>query len=100
MPGELALPSLEIHNFRGLRELKISRLGRANLIVGKNNVGKTSVLEAVCLYTSPADPNVLLNILAARNDLVLDPDHGISYRDFRPMPIESLFNDAPPWPEC
>ena len=60
VPGELALPSLGIHNFRGLRELKISRLGRSNLITGKNNVGKTTILEALRLYCHPGSANVLL----------------------------------------
>lgn len=48
--GNLVLNSLEIHNFRAFHELKIERLGRVNLIVGKNNVGKTSLLEAVQFY--------------------------------------------------
>ncbi len=95
MAGELVLPSLEIHNFRGLRELKIERLGRANLIVGKNNVGKTSVLEALCLYARPGDPNVLMELLETRNELELDPDIGLGRRDNRPLPVDRLFNEPP-----
>ncbi|GAC1393566.1 MAG: hypothetical protein NVS4B11_00190 [Ktedonobacteraceae bacterium] len=45
--GDLILPSLEIRNFRGFHHLQIERLGRVNLIVGKNNIGKTSLLEAL-----------------------------------------------------
>ncbi|MGH9802007.1 MAG: AAA family ATPase, partial [Blastocatellia bacterium] len=41
------LSSLTIKNFRGFRELKIEPLARVNLIAGKNNVGKTGVLEAL-----------------------------------------------------
>ena len=41
----LILNSLEIHNFRAFRDLKIEHLGRVNLLIGKNNVGKTSLLE-------------------------------------------------------
>ena len=52
--SNLILDSLEIRNFRGLKELRIEKLGRVNLIVGKNNVGKTSVLEALRLYAQPA----------------------------------------------
>ncbi len=69
MPGEFALPSLEIHNFRGLRELKISRLGRANLIVGKNNVGKTTVLEALRIYARPGSIDDLLQLLVSRDEI-------------------------------
>jgi AAA15 family ATPase/GTPase len=34
--GNLILNSLEILNFRGFRHLQIGRLGRVNLVVGKN----------------------------------------------------------------
>ena len=34
--GNLILNSLEIRNFRGFRHLHIERLGRVNLVVGKN----------------------------------------------------------------
>lgn len=52
--GNLLLNSLEIRNFRAFHDLKIERLGRVNLIVGKNNVGKTSLLEALQLYARRA----------------------------------------------
>jgi len=47
----LILDSLEIRGFCGFRQLQIEHLGRVNLIVGKNNVGKSSLLEALRLYT-------------------------------------------------
>lgn len=40
--GTLILDLLEIRGFRGFRHLQIERLGRINLVVGKNNVGKSS----------------------------------------------------------
>lgn len=43
------LKSLSIQNFRQFRDLKIERLNRINLIAGKNNSGKTAVLEALYL---------------------------------------------------
>jgi AAA15 family ATPase/GTPase len=46
------LNSLEIRNYRNLKHLKIDKLGRVNLIVGKNNTGKSSVLEALILFFS------------------------------------------------
>ena len=47
--GTLILNSLEISRFRAFEHLQIERLGRVNLIVGKNNVGMTSLLEAIQL---------------------------------------------------
>jgi len=43
------LKSLSIQNFRQFRDLKIDPLNRINLIAGKNNSGKTAVLEALYL---------------------------------------------------
>lgn len=41
--------SIRIRGYRGLSEFSISPLGRINLLVGANNSGKTSVLEAIQL---------------------------------------------------
>jgi AAA15 family ATPase/GTPase len=49
------LRSLHIKNFRLFRDLKIEHLSRVNLIAGKNNTGKTALLEA--LYLLFADTN-------------------------------------------
>lgn len=42
-----------IDKFRGIEELTLRELGDINLIVGDNNVGKTSILEAVQLFETP-----------------------------------------------
>jgi len=51
----LPLESLRIAQFRGLQELKLEGLSRINLFVGSNNAGKTSVLDALALFTRPLD---------------------------------------------
>lgn len=66
--GNLLLNSLEIRNFRGFRHLQIERLGRVNLIVGKNNIGKSSLLEALRLYTQRSSPTLVWEILRARDE--------------------------------
>ena len=48
--SDLKLDSLRIQNFRTFKDLTIDRLGRVNLIVGKNNVGKTALLEALWIW--------------------------------------------------
>ena len=66
----LILNSLEVRNFRAFRYLKIEHLGRVNLLVGKNNVGKTSLLEALQLYTSRAStPTFIWEIMRARREV-------------------------------
>lgn len=43
------ITSLSINNFRGLKQVTLNDLRSVNLIVGGNNTGKTSVLEALVL---------------------------------------------------
>ncbi|HMD69856.1 MAG TPA: AAA family ATPase [Bryobacteraceae bacterium] len=50
-----ALDNLKIGAFRGLRDLDLDGLGRVNLLVGPNNSGKTSILEAVPIFCHPVD---------------------------------------------
>ncbi len=57
------LRSLEIRNYRNLRHLTIEKLGRVNLLVGKNNTGKTSVLEAVAIYVSSYSEGITIKSL-------------------------------------
>lgn len=61
------LKSLQIKNFRALQDFQVSKLGRINLIVGKNNSGKSSVLEALRIYAGHAQ-HALLEELAQSHD--------------------------------
>jgi predicted ATPase len=49
------LENITIHQFRGLKELELKDLGQINLLVGVNNSGKTSVLEALSIYCNSLD---------------------------------------------
>lgn len=51
--------SLAIQHFRGFGKLALEGIGRVNLVVGKNNTGKTSLLEAITLL---ADPGTLKSL--------------------------------------
>lgn len=53
--SDLTLTSLTIDAFRGLKDIHLESPGRVNLLVGANNAGKTSVLEAIDLLASPLD---------------------------------------------
>jgi AAA15 family ATPase/GTPase len=61
-----SLESVTIHQFRGLRDLELKDLGRINLLVGINNSGKTSVLEALAIYCHPLDIRVWLSTARQR----------------------------------
>jgi len=53
------IQKIEIHNFRCFEETKISGFKRVNLIGGKNNSGKTALLEALYLNNSQTPFNVV-----------------------------------------
>lgn len=48
--------SIHIERFRRLENLRLDDLGSVNLLVGKNNSGKTSVLEALAVMSDPFSP--------------------------------------------
>ncbi len=55
------LKRLHIQNFRGFNTIKIDPLSRINLIAGKNNSGKTSLLEAVFLLSGAGNAQMAVN---------------------------------------
>ncbi|MFM2064108.1 MAG: hypothetical protein RLZZ507_3779 [Cyanobacteriota bacterium] len=61
-----SLDSITIHQFRGLRDLELKDLGLVNLLVGINNSGKTSVLEALEIYCHPLDIRAWLSTALQR----------------------------------
>ena len=79
--------TFKVRNFRGLRNLDIDSLERVNLIAGKNNVGKTALLEALYFHASPNQPRVALDVNGFRglqNHIVTrDVFRGI-FRNFDP----------------
>ena len=87
------LNSLKIQNFRCLSDFHVSNLGRVNLIVGKNNSGKSSLLEAIRIYARRANPALLRDIAVSHDeayisrstsagDRVLLDDDEVAFRAF------------------
>ena len=89
------LPSLGIRNYRNLKSLDIERLARVNLIAGKNNTGKTSLLEAVSLYAAGGDISWMNQILVDRDEILIKDDiqHTVMGRTVQPASYLSLFYD-------
>lgn len=58
--------TITIKNFRCFTALELSQLGRINLIAGKNNTGKTAVLEAIQIHNCPNDCQQAINICKIR----------------------------------
>ncbi len=63
------LKDLHIQNYRLFEDFKMKGLGQVNLIAGKNNTGKTALLEALRILESKGDLSVISNIILERGDL-------------------------------
>jgi len=91
------LEKLEITNFRGFDTLKIEDLSKINLFVGKNNSGKTSVLEALFLLLAMSNPMLPGSINQIRGLNFLSPNqlkylfHNLNFES-RPF-FKGIFND-------
>lgn len=66
--------SLTIRGFRGLTDIDIRGLGEVNILLGANDVGKTSVLEAILLIANPAEPRLPIQVQNSRNYQVHEID--------------------------
>lgn len=62
------LRSLKIENFRCFPTFEMQQLGKLNLLVGTNNSGKTSILEAIQLLYSQADLDSLRELMTIRGE--------------------------------
>lgn len=58
--------SVIINNFRGIRCAKVEGLGDLNVFFGKNNCGKTSLLEALFLISGQSNPLLPVTTNAVR----------------------------------
>ena len=61
------LDALKIRGFRGLSSLDLDSLGAFNILLGANDVGKTSILEAIFLLSGSANMQLPLQIQTFRN---------------------------------
>jgi len=78
---------LKIKNFRCFRKLNFDKLARINLIAGKNNVGKTALLEAIFLHGGAYNPELAFRINAFRGMESFKVEYGTKVE----APWNSLF---------
>jgi predicted ATPase len=89
------LNSLVIKNFRMLEDFTVEKLGRVNLIVGKNNSGKSTVLEALRIYAGNANLDLLADIAGSHDEIfsIHVPPEDISDNTMNVIVYEDLFID-------
>ena len=66
------LREIKINNFRSFKSFELRNLGRLNLLVGTNNSGKTSVLEAIQLLCSRNNLEPLRDSMVSRGEYSWD----------------------------
>lgn len=75
---------LEIENYRGIRAARLENFGDINVIVGKNNTGKSTILESIYLNITAADLDLLgrdpIRIIFTRRGIPLSFPRGTSIR--------------------
>ncbi|MBF2090627.1 MAG: AAA family ATPase [Synechococcales cyanobacterium K44_A2020_017] len=70
------LRALRIENFRCFQMFELQQLGKLNLLVGTNNSGKTSILEAVQLLNSQSNFESLRDVMIGRGEYILSDEQG------------------------
>lgn len=90
----MILDSLRIENFRMFSNFEVPRLGHVNLIVGMNNCGKSTILEAIQIFASQGSPTVLMSIVAGHDEtLRTDPDPAVDVSEGTEHAFRHLFPD-------
>ena len=72
------ITSVKIENFRGISLLEFKDLKKVNIFTGKNNCGKTTVLEALFLLIGMSNPHLALSIHNFRG-LILKKNEDLHY---------------------
>ena len=89
--------SLQVSNFRSLRDVKLQKLKRLNLVTGSNGGGKTSLLEAVFLNAGAANPHLALSINSFRGDNIITPSSDHTFRSWFWESDEGIESDRRRW---
>ena len=87
------LKSLEVKNYRNLQEIKIKSLSNVNLITGKNNTGKSTILEAIALYASKGDLSILYQLLTERGENFRQSESNKNPTESNIRSLSSLFTN-------
>jgi AAA15 family ATPase/GTPase len=88
------LTELTIENFKGIQTCKIEDLGRINLFIGKNDSGKSTILEAMYYFFQELRaPPTLQQIMSRRADVsVSGRELWFKYRQESPISFSVTFS--------
>ncbi|WP_223642228.1 ATP/GTP-binding protein [Corallococcus sp. EGB] len=92
----LPIENLTIHRLRGLRDVELTGCGRVNVLVGRNNSGKSTVLEAVALHARPLSPAEWVEAVSRRDPVLSRSAIIEGLRWLFPQAKEEDVAEAPP----
>lgn len=82
--------SLSIRGYRCFREFTAEGFARVNLLVGKNNAGKTALLEALHFQAAGADISVFNRAAFRRGEVVVLEDWEIDPSSQQPTVLADI----------
>ena len=85
--------SLKVQNYKLLKDLEIEKLGQINLIVGKNNSGKSTVLECLRILSSNGNPSIINEIVEEHDEQIMMQNKNEFEEDDYISIYEGLFTD-------
>ncbi|WP_322907348.1 AAA family ATPase [Paenibacillus sp. SGZ-1009] len=62
---------LYIDGYRGIQQLELKQFSQINLIIGQNNLGKTSILESIELLSRPGDVSQFISTSRSRDRMTV-----------------------------
>ena len=87
----MKLQTVKIQEFRSLSSFELKDLGRINLLVGTNNSGKTTILEAVNILMSNGDFSAIWSTLVRRGEDIYGERDPVTAGTGRQVDIRRLF---------
>lgn len=85
----IQIKNINIHRFRGIKDLSLNNLKPITIFLGENSVGKSTVLESLFVVTGPSNPFISIRVTAIRA-------HGaIGLKDVNYMFYDSDFSQIP-----
>ncbi len=74
VPNDHHFEAVSIRHFRGLRSIELDGLGAFNVILGANDTGKTTVMEAIHLLAGIGNQELVIRTQNMRRYIVLTQD--------------------------
>jgi ABC-type branched-subunit amino acid transport system ATPase component len=88
----MKINNLTINNFRSFTSFHINGMGKVTLLVGMNNSGKTTILEAINILLSSGSASAIWQVLSRRGEDIRIERDGPVIATFREVDVRRLFN--------